>query len=89
MNNEDFDKLLDEALFIECTEDTLILEQEKDRRGVCIITEEQSDAAEKIIQIMGRKVEEISGSKRGNLEYRFSPPLTEEEWEKYFSSEVE
>lgn len=87
MNNEDFDKLLDEALFIECTEDTLILEQEKDRRGVCIITEEQSDAAEKIIQIMGRKVEEISGSKRGNLEYRFSPPLTEEEWENIFLSD--
>ncbi len=85
MNNKDFDNLLNEALFIECIEDTLILEQEKNRRGVCIITEEQSDAAEKIIKFMGRKLEEITGSKHGNLEYKFSPPLTEEEWEKYFS----
>jgi hypothetical protein len=85
MSNEDFANLLNEALFIECLEDTLILAQEKDCRGLCIITEAQADAAEKIIQLMGRKPEEISGSKRGNLEYRFSPPLTEEEWEKYFS----
>jgi hypothetical protein len=85
MNNEGFNNLLDEALFIECIEDTLILEQEKDRHGVCIITEEQSGAAEKIIQFMGRKLEEITGSKHGNLEYKFSPPLTKKEWKKYFS----
>lgn len=85
MNKEYFNQLIDDALLTECLEDTLILKQEKDRSGVCIITEKQDEAARNIIEFMGRKLEEITGSKHGNLEYKFSPPLTEEEWEELFS----
>lgn len=80
-----FDQLLEDALLAECIEDTLVLEQEKDHRGVCIITKEQDEAARDIIKLMGRELEEITGSKHGKLEYKFSPPLTEEEWEKFFA----
>jgi len=84
MNSEHFSKLLNNCFFIECLEDTLVMKQKKNRSGVCIIPEKQDEAARNVLELMGRKLEGICGSKRGNLEYQFSPPLTQEELEKFF-----
>lgn len=79
----DFRKLLHQAKVIEVTESQVVMEQQKNRHGVCIIPEKQDVAARAIIQRLGRgEPTEISGSKRGDLKYTFSPPLEEEEWER-------
>lgn len=77
-----FQKLLHQARVIEITSNQLVLEQQKDRHGVCIIPEKQHAAACAILLRIGRgQPTEISGSKRDTLRYTFSPPLTEAEHE--------
>ena len=77
-------ELLDEAEVIDCSPDCLIMKQNKDSRGVCIIRDIQYEVAEKIILGMNRVMKEISGSKNGDLRFKFSPKLTEEEFYTFF-----
>lgn len=76
-----FQKLLHQARVIEIRGNQLVLEQQKDRNGVCIIPEKQDASARTIIERMGKTVVTIEGSKRGTLRYTFDPPLTEEEYD--------
>ena len=78
-----FNTALSDACVIEITSTQLVLEQLKDKKGVCIIPQKQDKAARKIIKHLGREVTEIEGSKRGTLRYTFSPPLSNEELSKY------
>jgi hypothetical protein len=70
------------ARVMEITESQLVMEQQKNRQGVCIIPEKQDAAARAILEMLGRgEPTEISGSKRGTLRYAFAPPLTLEEYD--------
>ena len=76
--------LLKQASVLEITENDVRMRQFKDRWGVCVVSHEQHDAAEKIIAVMGRKLVAVIGSKRDDLRYTFDPALTEEEYETFF-----
>lgn len=81
MTSFNLQKLMQQACVIEIRESQLVLEQQKDRYGVCIIPKKQDQAAQAIISKLGRTITEIAGSKRGTLRYTFSPPLSEEEYD--------
>lgn len=68
-----------DALLQEVCRDHLILEQQKDRRGLCIIPKDQADAAESIVAAFGKKFSYYEGSKRDCLKCYFTPELTEDE----------
>lgn len=82
--NENLYELMQKASVLEVTADEIKMRQLLDPKGVCIIPAEQAEAAEKVVEMLGRKVIGVTGSKRGNLCYKFEPPLTEEEYEDFF-----
>lgn len=83
---EELDELWEKADAQELTENQLVVHQHKDKHGVCIIPPEQNDAATKLIELLGRKVTDVTGSRHGPLRYGFAPPLTEEEYDRWVCS---
>lgn len=81
MDKKHFDKAWRNASVQEIRSSTLILEQYKDHSGVCIIPKKQDTAARAILAHLGRSLVEITGTRKGDLQYSFAPPLTEEEVE--------
>ncbi len=75
---------MDHLFLLEIAEDHILLRQQFDGKGVCIIPPKQDKAARKYIEKLGKKYSGISGDKRsGHLKYFFEPPLTEEEYDKW------
>ena len=81
---DELDELWKKASVREIEEGQLVLHQYKDKHGVCIIPPEQDAAATRLIELIGRKVTGVAGSKRGFLRYEFAPPLTEDEYDRWF-----
>lgn len=68
--------------YIELEADALVCRQLKDSHGLCIIPDEQSDAAMAWLKEHGKKLSHITGNKRTNiLKFHFEPEFTLEELE--------
>ena len=64
--------------------DRIVLTQQLDRHGVCIIPDKQDIAARAFIVELGRTFTYIMGSNRSmELRYYFEPELTLDEMEKW------
>lgn len=76
--------MADNLHLLEINEDHLLLRQQFDAHGVCIVPTKQDKAALKLIEKLGKTYSGIEGDKRtAQLKYYFEPSLTEEEYEKW------